>query len=98
MLTLPIKKKWFDMIISGEKTEEYRERSEYYNKRFENLFYSTFGDEPKEIILRNGYSKKSPAIKIKCTRVIGTGFPEWGAEKGKIYNVIKIHEWEWIKE
>ena len=25
MLTLPIKKKWFDMIRSGEKNEEYRE-------------------------------------------------------------------------
>ena len=25
MLTLPIKKKWFDMILSGEKKEEYRE-------------------------------------------------------------------------
>ena len=25
MLTLPIKKKWFDMIKSGEKKEEYRE-------------------------------------------------------------------------
>ena len=24
MLTLPIKKKWFDMIASGEKKEEYR--------------------------------------------------------------------------
>ena len=24
MLTLPIKKKWFDMIRSGEKKEEYR--------------------------------------------------------------------------
>lgn len=25
MLTLPIEKQWFDMIRSGEKTEEYRE-------------------------------------------------------------------------
>lgn len=25
MLTLPIKRKWFDMIVSGEKKEEYRE-------------------------------------------------------------------------
>ena len=25
MLTLSIKKKWFDMILSGEKKEEYRE-------------------------------------------------------------------------
>lgn len=36
MLVLPIKKKWFDMIASGEKKEEYREVKEYYNKRFSN--------------------------------------------------------------
>lgn len=34
MLTLPIKKKWFDMILSGEKKEEYREIKPYYISRF----------------------------------------------------------------
>ena len=34
MLTLPIKKKWFDMIKSGEKKEEYREIKPYYTSRF----------------------------------------------------------------
>lgn len=36
MLTLPIKKKWFDMILSGEKKEEYREIKPYYILRFAN--------------------------------------------------------------
>lgn len=34
MLTLPIKKKWFDMILSGEKKEEYRKIKPYWTKRF----------------------------------------------------------------
>lgn len=38
MLTLPIKKKWFDMILSGEKKEEYRDNKHYYRQRFCNLF------------------------------------------------------------
>lgn len=38
MLTLPIKKKWFDMIVSGEKKEEYREIKPYYDSRFMNAF------------------------------------------------------------
>lgn len=38
MLTLPIKKKWFDMILSGEKKEEYREIKEYYDVRFVSVF------------------------------------------------------------
>ena len=38
MLTLPIQKRWYDMILSGEKKEEYREIKEYYETRFQNLF------------------------------------------------------------
>jgi hypothetical protein len=30
MLTLPIQKKWYDMILSGEKKEEYREIKQYF--------------------------------------------------------------------
>jgi len=33
-LKLTIKKKWFDMILSGEKTEEYREIKPYWTFRF----------------------------------------------------------------
>lgn len=36
MLTLTIEKKWFDMILSGEKTEEYRGLKRYYDSRFRN--------------------------------------------------------------
>lgn len=38
MLTLPIKNKWFNMILSGEKKEEYREITPYYTSRLSNLF------------------------------------------------------------
>lgn len=33
-LHLNLKKKWFDMILSGEKKEEYREIKPYWEKRF----------------------------------------------------------------
>ena len=38
MLVLPIKKEWFDMIVSGEKEEEYREIKPYYNRILGKLF------------------------------------------------------------
>ena len=38
MLILPIKKKWFDMILSGKKKEEYREIKPYWNRRLINVF------------------------------------------------------------
>lgn len=37
MLTLPIKEKWFDIIISDEKKEEYRSSTKYYQTRLQNL-------------------------------------------------------------
>lgn len=59
MLTLPIQKRWFDMILSGEKKEEYREIKEYYETRFRNLFRaitiypsSIFSDRSKYELLQ----------------------------------------------
>lgn len=104
MLILPIKKKWFDMILSGEKKEEYREIKPYWTKRFEKEF---FGQEltddrikalkkyttlPSEIVLRNGYSKDSPYINCWCRLTVGQGKQEWGAEPGKEYYVLTILE------
>ena len=102
MLTLPIKKKWFDMIKSGEKTEEYREIKPYYTSRFTRslptLDYEIIGTHLRgktllssfPIIFRNGYSKSSPSIKCNVTLEINYGVKEWGAEPNKLYYVLKI--------
>ena len=101
MLILPIKKKWYDMILSGEKTEEYREIKPYYDSRFESVFGCQWlfrgidgvGDTTppeKEIIFRNGYSRSSRQAKATCTLTKGTGNPEWGAEPGVKYYVLHI--------
>lgn len=104
MLTLPIKKKWYDMILSGEKKEEYRENKSYWDKRFRKVFlyaclseysdYPTlpYGFDEHEILFRNGYSKNSPCFIATCTLSIGTGREEWGAEKDKQYFVLTIHK------
>lgn len=93
MLTLPIKKQWFDMIDSGEKKEEYREITPYYLTRFENagmihLFMPT--DETADIILRNGYGKNRPQMKVRVRLHIREGKPEWGATPNKTYYVLEI--------
>lgn len=86
MLVLPIKKKWFDMIASGEKKEEYRERKPYYDVRLPKYF----NGKAEFVIFRNGYSKKSPQIKCLCRLKVDTGEKKWGAEQGKMYYVLKI--------
>lgn len=46
MLILPIKRKWFDMILSGEKKEEYRDIKPYYDTRLMDAFGMIWvGDE-----------------------------------------------------
>lgn len=90
MLTLPIKRKWFDMIVSGEKTEEYREITPYYTSR---LHMGHFHEENiNSCILRNGYSKNSPSIGIDFWIRVGSGREEWGAEKGKFYYILEIRK------
>lgn len=37
VLYLPLKKEWFDMIKSGEKTEEYRSITQYWIKRLTDI-------------------------------------------------------------
>ena len=85
MLILPIKRKWYNMILSGEKKEEYREIKPYYTSRFKNYI-----NKNVDIILRNGYSLSSPQIKCKCFLTIGEGKEEWGANPKKQYYILKI--------
>lgn len=106
MLTLPIKKKWFDMIKSGEKKEEYREIKPYYDKRLfdycrlvalEEYAHDVWGHPEFEVIFRNGYSKTSPKIKCKVNCRKDYGEQKWGAEPNKLYYVLKILSVEEVK-
>lgn len=87
MLTLPIKSKWFNMIVSGEKKEEYRAINDYYASRFNKLL-----DENNQFwcVLRNGYSASSPSVTVHVKLSIGYGNPDWGAEPNEQYYVLSI--------
>ena len=99
MLTLPIKKKWFDMIWSGEKQEEYREIKPYWTTRLRNeagLSESDFnrflerGLVSLVVEFKNGYSSYAPRFNANIRLEKGTGKKEWGAEPGKEYYVLQI--------
>lgn len=97
MLTLPIKKKWYDMILSGEKKEEYREIKPYYTVRFTGVGLLFPGlNEPTEeirnIIFRNGYGRNAPQAMASVRLRIGEGNAEWGAVPGVQYYVLEILE------
>ena len=85
MITLPIKREWFEMIKTGEKKEEYRALTPYYISRL-----GRYRGQNVEVCLRNGYSSKSPSLYATCEVTTGTGRAEWGAVEGEYYFVLKI--------
>lgn len=86
MLTLPIKRKWFDMIASGEKKEEYRDRSPYYRARLDKYFAKEF-----YIKLRAGYSSNCPSLTCRAFLKRGIGKKAWGAPDYECY-ILEIME------
>lgn len=84
ILHLTLKKKWFDMIASGEKKEEYREIKPYWNKRLHKTFYT-------HIKFRNGYRADAPNIFIELKgQHIGNGNVNWGAPENKNVYVLRL--------
>ena len=78
ILDLNLKRKWFDMILDGTKTEEYREIKDYWDKRLKKNY--------SHIRFRNGYNKEAPEmiVEVKGFRK-GVGNPEWGAPEEEVY-------------
>lgn len=87
MVYLPIKKVWFDMIVKGEKLEEYRAITPRYSKIFDKAKDS---DNRFWCIIRNGYRKDSPSAKIFVSLSVGFGKEKWGAIPGEKYFVLSI--------
>lgn len=94
-LKLVLKKKWYDMIESGVKLEEYRDIKPHWSTR---LVDDMQESSPKfkdieTVTFYLGYAKNRPKMQFKVVGVcVGAGVPEWGAEIGKNYYVIKLGE------
>jgi len=88
-LHLILKKEWFDMILSGEKLEEYREMKYFWINRLtkKNL-------DPKHfdtITFSHGYANNRRQFVIELKEIeIDKGRPEWGAKSGEYYFVLKL--------
>ena len=85
-LHLTLKKKWFDMIASGVKRDEYREMKPYWSKRL-----MCNKKQYDKILFRNGYSRNAPRLLIEFTRLeSGLGIVEWGAPEAQEVFVLKL--------
>lgn len=83
-LVLSVKKKWFDLIKSGQKTEEYRELNEYWKKRFG--FKQGYYKGYKYVEFRNGYGLGVPKFKIELLEIVITS-PNPKFEENKDFDI-----------
>lgn len=99
ILKLTLKKKWYDMISSGEKKEEYREIKPYWETRLELSKLALVVTRFKEfdyVLFTNGYSKNSPQMKVECLGIeLGHSKPEWCDGVEDFFYVIKLGEVVW---
>ena len=105
-LHLNLKKKWFDMILSGEKKEEYRAITEYWLRRFFkdakfvyntsfNIGYLTSSNtrDFETITFSNGYQKDRPQFEIEFKKLrLGKGLEKWGADSQEQYFIFELGE------
>lgn len=94
ILHLTLKRQWFDMIASGEKKEEYREKKQYWINRLAERYTPCVLFEPVHydvVRFTNGYAKDAPTMDVECRGIdIRTGKEEWGAEPHVYYFVINL--------
>ena len=100
---LNLTKKWFDLIAAGEKKEEYRAITPYWQNRFK---YDYIGltqvfmiilkgkqHTAEEILIcfSNGYhpDRRQMTIELKNIKV-GTGQEKWGAVKNEQYFILEL--------
>lgn len=114
VLNLTIKGKWFDMILRGEKREEYRDCE---NRQVQRAYLAACNNrtlESKLMILRNGYTMTSRALVVEIKRWDLRGrysvrHREWGEPTRRrlhivigLGNVIRVGKYsdirKWIKE
>ena len=91
-LHLVLKRKWWDMIASGEKKEEYRAQSGYWIKRLidgehhgSDLYdrYKSF----ENVCFHLGYTNTTMTFRIVCITQ-GYGIPEWGGGNCPVFIIM----------
>lgn len=105
ILHLNLKKKWFDLILSGKKTIEYREIKPHWLSRFTTDFTGELGTYIKydEIYFKNGMArngKGAPFMRVEWKGLILEKFDGEKVRKKYFFGIIlgKILETKNIQE
>lgn len=97
VLPLVLKKRWFDLVATGQKKEEYRDFTEYWHVRLRNLLDRSYaGGVPPVVEFRLGYAAHA---RRTAFLVDGVHFralyrfehPDWG-EPCRMHYVVRLGE------
>ena len=100
ILNLVLKRQWFNMYDSGEKTEEYRDIKEHWTRIFVNFqdrYFIKIKDvlySPGEVTIcfLDGYTRDRRKLYKRCTGLKkGIGRKEWGAS-GEMQYILSVGE------
>lgn len=91
MLSLTINKKWFGKVVSGDQKEVYLTAIPFNEEKVVSVWGRDMSSwkNPQEVCLETEEGKKCRAM---CTLAMGEGYPDWGAEKGVLYYIIRIQK------
>lgn len=86
ILNLTIRRKWLDMIASGEKREEFRRADNAQVARAWSRWLNSWPDDAVAV-LRAGYTMRSAALVVELVGMTIRGaqdvrHPKWGEERG----------------
>ena len=70
VLTLTVSKEWFDMIVAGKKTEEYREIKPYWVRRIFDMSRALVGADTISLALQHNVIRDRKDIFKKCGKVL----------------------------
>ena len=94
ILNLTIRRKWLDMIASGEKREEYRRADNRQVARAWSRWFNGLSSSGVAVF-RAGYTMRSAAVVVELAGMTLRGarnvlHPEWGEERGVARFVLEL--------
>lgn len=96
MFKLNIEKKCLDRVLSGEQKEVYQLDIPVNEEALTNVWGKdqSAWKNPQRVTLTESEEEGARFAIAVCTLAKGEGWPEWGAEKGVIYFILKIQRLE----
>lgn len=95
ILSLVLKRKWFELIYASKKRQEYRACTKYWRVRLDNWARAVSATVPPIVEFRRGYGKNAPRMAwwvygLETSSGLrpygatsGAGHPEWGEPEGQ---------------